>query len=55
MKRHSDWAGPFCYALFLWGIAFYANLAYLIIACRVGEGQPEVAVILFTSDYFAGS
>lgn len=51
MKRLSDWPGPFCYALFLWEIAFYANLAYLIAACRMNEARWPL--ILFRSDYIA--
>lgn len=53
MKRLSDWPGPFCYALFFWEIAFYANLVYLISSCRVNDARWPL--ILLRSDYFAGS
>ena len=54
MKRESDWAGPYCFALFFWGISTFANLAYLIIVSRSMQDNLKMPWLIFTSNYFTG-
>ena len=58
MKRTADWAGPFCFALFLGGVGYYVNLSYSIlysvIASFINPGALKGMAFLLTTGYGAG-
>jgi len=53
MKHMSDWAGPFCFALFMGGLGYYANLIYSIIICRLYPEELRGPALVLTSNYGA--
>lgn len=48
MNRFSDWAGPYCFALFVEGIGQYVSLIYAVIICRMNPGNLSGFAELFT-------
>jgi hypothetical protein len=54
MKRVADAAGPFCFALFLGYLGYYANFAFSVIILRLNGGNLARTWILLNSDYFVG-
>ena len=52
MKLTGDWAGPFCFALFVGGVSCYASVIYNIIFSRLGwiaiKGAPMLATDSWT-------
>lgn len=50
MKPQSDWIGPYCFALFVEGLGYFANLIYTLVLCRMNPDNLRGFALLLTSN-----